>query len=293
MLFVFVVTDWLFSGAVSTNIPISWTDKFIPHVLIAVNLPDNTRVSENVTIDLNSPHSLTLVSSDIDSSQGFRRVEVPSSNPQRSFQFESPLPIRTRSGEVMINSLDLSPNSSFARAANSFMITQTSLVISPNFENIICGNFSLIPSGYGNGTWSFRNGLFPRQNIFLETAVNTISLPEQEYDAFLEEILDIETIRVYPSESSEMMIADCDMDQLDEILPVFQYNIQGVNGTLVYINLSARQYLLPPGRNGSCTISIRIAEDTRSLHIGSVVFRKYSIWFDNQFERIGVCEHSG
>ena len=283
----------LFISAATSSIiiPIRWTDDCIPEISISVDLPDNTTVNGYTVFDLSSPMPFTVSHESFDEGGAIAQVKLSGADNQ-NFQFESRVIISNRQWEL-ISGLDSSPNTPFANAAGSFMITPTSLVIQPIDNSRFCSNTSVLNFFHGRvyheNTWSFLNQVSGRA-VFIDSAVNSLTLSESAYDEFVEEVLDFETIEVFSVTGTGMVVPNCDVEYLDTIFPVFQYTILGENDDMISIELSAKQYLIRPSHDNVCVIAIEIADDPNLLHLGAVLFQKYSLIFDNNSGRIGICE---
>ena len=132
------------------------------------------------------------------------------------------------------------------------------------------------------------------QELVIDSASLDIHLPETTANAILDEArvaLRDADVNFYQAEGNEILIHDCNIAQLDEVLPVLEFSFTNTDGQTFAISLSGREYLRPYASSHTvCRIGI-VPTDTGSstVRLGSSVFRKYIVGLNHSENKVFFC----
>ena len=297
----FILFVWSI-GAVCAQIriPIVWSDSapFAPRVQLTVDIPDVTSVTNLTSIDTFGGSEFFVHDTrvtDLTQTAHLGNLALLGSD-MRWFGWEQTTErIRHLSCDP-IGLFDVSIGSPFLRIANTFSITPNAVIINlrdpssecldPSTIEFVRGVFPV----FGIDRWAFQ---VSDSLVQIDSKQEMIFLSPQDDARFVTEILNslnehsIYIDRVPHRPWSPRYINNCDMDLLDEILPILEFSISET----MKIHITPKEYIYPytgPGASqGACFVAV--AASRTHPTIGSSLFRKHSVFFDPLSRLIGVC----
>ena len=131
-------------------------------------------------------------------------------------------------------------------------------------------------------------------DLIIDTVSSDIHLPPPVAGTVLGEartVLRDDGFSFVESSNHEILIHDCDIEQLDEILPVLEFSFTNIDGGVFTITLSGRHNLRRgPSASNACNFGIIPARNSlTTVRLGSSVFRKYIVGFSHRDNRAFFC----
>ena len=293
-----------------TRVPIIWPDQtpftpgavpsrlHVPHVEMTVEIPGGITVTNISALDaFGSPLFHIYDPSAFQHSQRNAIISLVGLTNTELFswsQVTERVPLRTR---YPIGPLDLSPHSPFLRVAHSFMITPTEFIINPTDPRIECEDPTSLT--YVNGVFRSRDGDrwgFQVRDaiIFINSNDPAIALPIRDDIQFVAAVLDalnetsIDVNRNPRSTWYPRVINNCDMELLDEILPILDFAISDDFS----IQITPKEYIRPysgPGVDfNGCEINV-LGAGYYGPKIGAGLFKRHAVLFDRSTQQLGIC----
>jgi len=200
---------------------------------------------------------------------------------------------RTHMGYVNMN-----PSSEFTESVRSFMLTSNNLLINVEYPHLECApghHLVLLDHNPNDARWYFRNA-YTREPIVFDT-FHSITLSGADLRNFLSQVLEIAHSNSISTTmnhgQNRLLIDNCDdIDMLDDVLPVLSYALETRDRGDGFSNIefSARDYLKRENYDfSSCLVDVEVSPRTDLLFLGSPLFRKYPVYFNNERSEIGIC----
>jgi len=181
---------------------------------------------------------------------------------------------------------------------NSFMITPNNLVLNPSTTETDCTSELVEVKTMEeelHDRWNVYNYISEENFQPILLSINWgIMIRSDQFESFMAEIQHVAHglgKRTTPIVHRRYMkIYDCDIDELDPVLPSLTYSFRTQDNTPVEIELSAREYLRPLSDNSTiCIVEIHRDLGNAPLYLGAPLFRKYAVLFDYTNLSIKVC----
>ena len=288
--------------------PLSWTDQYEPYITTTVfETVEPFRTFPDAQVQLSCRGSPLTT-------QG-RWIHGPDENPLPAEFVEASVHLSNHSIRVSTmhyqglnftsSLLDISRNEGLLSAFDSFMITPTSFIIDPTNPEMECEEGQSLFEFQAHRTDDFRIWYFT--NAISGETVNfathhEIGLHTGAYFSLISTISDIARERGLGTSfgrNGDWIIHDCNIDELDSVLPVFRYGLSNNQTSNQFeISLSGKDYLRPYfpeiGFEESVPNACRVAVTSWSYHVplyvGSPLFRKYAVSFDKATNTGKICK---
>ena len=290
--------------------PLEWsasTESFL-RTRIDVRWGRNLQNTRSISVGLDFADRRDLYMGELSIRGGYResmvaRVSLPNTCETNSPEFEYSLTVIGGTNDVSYSALDLSPEGALSRRVESFMLTPTEFIINAWSPENECESelvrFQAKVMDQVN-LWMFINANNNEPVIIGDRQSSTLT--ETDFLAFTEniaQVLNENGIRFSRGYGEKIFIHDCNnMDFLESILPVLQYNLQTLDRETYPIELSAKEYLSftprseirsSPELAGSCTVNVAKMEQDEVAYLGASLFRKYAVVFNSNETTARIC----
>ena len=275
----------MFLSSLYYAISIQWSVDLLPHVLVTVG-------SEQPSLRLlDTDGNTPIIVHDPSFLEPFRIDENVSfdTRPRISFQ----MPVARANFPNAPQVLPIRPRSWFATApiTDGFMITpKYFLPVVRNFrisEFCIPGSSLVTARAHIESGWELETMAGNRARI--DSTSTVISLPN--YDRTIADILlALEVVGYtysYDAATASIIINDCDVSALDELLPTIRISVERVLGGFSELVFEPRDYLVNV-QGATCRLGLALSADS-NYRLGSALFRKYALSFSNRNRSISFC----
>ena len=287
------------------RVSILWSESapYAPHVQLTVDIPGQIAVTNFSAIDTYGAGPFFFRDSSFYTMRGSANPSPGVSgnlallgSDMRWFGWEQMIEESPSHTIERMGHFDVSIHSAFLNIANTFMITPREFIINPLNPVNECedsSSLTIVPGtvpGFGIDRWGFQ---IANTFVQIHSIHEMIFLTPQDDSRFVHEVLDaLNANSIFIDRAPHRpwyprYLNNCDMDLLDEILPILEFSVS----ENFKIHISPKEYIYPyngPGADHhSCVLAI--SASTSGAKIGSGLFKRHAVHFDPFNRLLGIC----